>query len=214
MRRLGGVIIRLTRVRDDHLTDGEMASAISGAGEVPGSSGHCQAWNDRGRHLLQDHLRHRGPHRGAGASRSPTAVVIVGALALAACAPSLAQVSNEPVLEPPPDGTEVHRSHQRGTWPGLSPTRLTIVYAVPQSAEEISIWYGSNFKSIYEFTPEPSEGEARDSLLGDNPETGNRILIFFFDEEGDYGRRELPAEALDKAPPGTGSFVEVSSARG
>lgn len=142
------------------------------------------------------------------------AVVTAGAVVLAACAPSLAQVSNEPVLEPPPDGTEVHRSQQRGSWPGLSPTRLTIVYAVPQSVEEISIWYARSYKSIYEFSPEPAEGEARESLSGDNPDTGNHILIFFFEEEGDYVRRELPAEAMDKAPPGTESFVEVSSERG
>lgn len=142
------------------------------------------------------------------------AVVTAGAIVLAACAHSLAQVSNEAVLEPPPDGTEVHRSHQRGSWPGLSPTRLTIVYAVPQSAEEISIWYASTYKSIYEFTPEPSEGEARDFLRGDNPETGNRVAIRFYGPDGTYGRRELPAEALDKTPPATESFVEVSSERG
>ncbi len=119
-----------------------------------------------------------------------------------------ALLRQEPILDPPPGATELLRD-EVGPHPMTGGTSIEIVYASPQSPEEVLRWYHQNHQARYGLSRPPINPQGEGLTSGISRIDNNVLVSVHFGP--DLPDHLVTSKTPEPAPPGTQTYIEVSA---
>ncbi len=119
-----------------------------------------------------------------------------------------ALLRQEPVLDPPPRATELLRD-ELGPSAMNGSTSIVIVYASPQSPEEVLRWYHENHHARYGIARPPLNPQGEAATYGHSKKNDN--VLVSVDLGPDLPDPLSTTKTPQPAPPGTKTYIEVGA---